>query len=376
MRPVTDAFKRTVTGSHKMVARATVCSFFQTGTQPTGVRIPILDGDVQIDGTADVRSTLELTTAGARKWPVFNSDPLAPYGNEIYVERGIQYSDELVEYVGLGYFRIDQPGQDDAPDGPIRIAAPDRMQGIIDARLLAPVQFLPGVTLATVFNTLVQQVYPAAVILFDDASGSNVLTRALTAADENRFGFLDDIVKSLGKIWYWNHRGELLIKTAPATTTPVLDVFSGPGGVTIEVSRKLSRKGVYNAVVATGAATDGSPPVRGVAVDNDPTSPTYYFGKFGPVPRFYSSQFLTSDAQAFAAARELLRRALGLSYTVDFTTVPNPALEPWDPIRLRSRDDQGVELHVIESLAVPLVQSGEFRVKTREQSVTLIGSVT
>ena len=373
MRPVSAAFLRTVTGSHKMIARATVCNTFQTGTQPAGMRIPILAGDVQIDGTADVRSTLDLTTSGVNTWPVRANDSLAPYGNEIYVERGIQYSDELAEYVGLGYFRIQSPGQDKAPVGPIRVAGQDRMKAIIDARLLGPVQFVAGASLSFVFTTLIQQVYPAAVVVFDDASGSNVLTRSVTA-DEDRFGFLDNLVKSLGKIWYWNHRGELVIKDVPSPAQPVIEIMSGASGMMMDLGRKLTREGVYNAVVATGNGQDGNPPVRGVAFDNNPLSPTYYAGRFGPVPRFYSSQFLATTAQAIEAATAMLQRSLGLPYSVDFTSTPNPALEPWDPVRVRSRDDQASETHVIESLTVPLVQDGEFKVKTREQTVVLIGS--
>jgi hypothetical protein len=183
-------------------------------------------------------------------------------------------------------------------------------------------------------------------------------------------------VKSLGKIWYWNHRGELTIKAVPSLGTPVLDVMSGTGGVLVSARRKLTRDRVYNAVVASGEATDSAtPPVRGVAVDANPLSPTYYLGRFGPVPRFYSSSFLTTQAQAVSAAQALLMRSIGLPYSVDFTAVPNPALEPWDPVRVRPGDDQAAETHVIESLNIPLVQSGDFTAATREQTVVLIGSI-
>lgn len=375
MRQVSAAFSRTVTGSHKMVARATVCSVFQTGTtQPFGTVIPILGGDVKLDGTANIRSTLDLTTAGAKQWPHFAADLLAPYGNEIYVERGVAYSDEQVEYVGLGYFRIQSPAQDLPPDGPIRLEGRDRMAGIIDARLLAPRQFQPGTLLSAIFSTLVGEVYPGALITFDDGSGGNVLTRSMICT-EDRFGFLDDIVKSLGKIWYWDQAGALRLKAVPNPGAPVLEVMSGAGGVLATMNRKLTRDQVYNAVVASGEATDPAvPPVRGVAVDNNPLSPTYYAGRFGPVPRFYSSSFLSTTAQAQAAASAMLQRSLGLPYSVDFTAVPNPALEPWDPVRLRPRDDQAAETHVIESLTIPLVQSGAFTATTREQTVVLIGT--
>jgi len=356
-----------------MVARATVCDVFQTGTQPDGLRVPILGGDVKINGTAEIRSTLDLTTDGNGMWPALAADPLTPYGNEVYVERGVAYSDDLVEYVGLGYFRIQGPDQDDAPDGPIRLEGRDRMAGIIDGRLLAPVQFLTGATLSSVFSRLVGEVYPAAVIEFDDGSGANVLVRSVIA-DEDRFGFLDNIVKSLGKVWYWDHRGVLVIRDIPNPGEPVFEVSAGEGGVLLELSRSLTRTGVYNAVVARGEGQDSLAPARGVAVDSNPNSPTYFYGRFGPVPRFFSSQFLTSDAQALEAASAMVRRYLGLPYNVEFKVSPNPALEPFDPVAVRTGLGERLETHVIETLTVPLVASEPMTATTREQTLVLVGS--
>jgi hypothetical protein len=356
-----------------MVARATVCDTFQTGTQPDGLRIPILGGDVKLDGTAQIRSTLDLTTDGTGMWPQSAADPLAPYGNEVYVERGVFYSDDLVEYVGLGYFRIQGPDQGDAPDGPIHLEGRDRMAGITDGRLLAPVQFLTGTTLGAVFDTLVLEVYPDAVIEFDDGSDANVLVRP-AIADEDRFGFLDNLVKSLGKVWYWDHRGVLVIRDIPDPGEPVFEVFAGEGGVLLELSRTLTRSGVYNAVVARGDATDSIAPAYGVAVDNSPLSPTYFFGRFGPVPRFYSSPFLTDDGQAETAAAAMVRRYLGLPYNVEFKVSPNPALEPFDPVTVRTGIGEPVETHVIETLTIPLVNSEPMTATTREQTVMLVGS--
>ena len=59
MRPVSERFLRTVRGSHTMTARARVVVPGQTGTDPTGTVIPILGGDVQLNGRADVRSALQ-----------------------------------------------------------------------------------------------------------------------------------------------------------------------------------------------------------------------------------------------------------------------------------------------------------------------------
>jgi hypothetical protein len=246
------------------------------------------------------------------------------------------------------------------------------MAGIIDGRLLAPTQFEAGTTLGFVFDTLVHEVYPDAVIEWDDATDTTTLARSAITT-EDRFAFLDELVKAQGKIWYWDHRGALVIKNIPDPDAPAVEVGAGAGGVLLELSRKLSREGVYNAVVATGEGADTATPARGVAVDSNPSSPTYIHGRFGPVPRFYTSSFLASDDQAFNAASALLRRNLGLPYSVDFSAVPNPALEPWDAVKVRPDYNGGPETHVIESLTIPLTQDAPLTVTTREQTLVLIG---
>lgn len=374
MRPVSAAFLRTIKSSHAMVARARVCSTFQTGTNPSGTTIPILGGDVRMDGTADIRATLDLTTDGNRMWPTHSDSLFAPYGNEIYVERGIQYSDDLVEYVGLGYFRIQGPEQETAPSGPIRITGRDRMAGIVDARLVEPVQFLAGASLGFIMETLVTQVYPGAVIEWDDGTDTAVITRSMIC-EQDRFAFLDDLVTSRGKIWHWDHRGILVVRSAPDPALPVFEVHSGAGGVLLHLSRTLSREGVYNAVVASGTGADTVIPPFAVAVDNNPLSPTYYQGRFGPVPRFYTSPFLATDAQAALAAQALLRKTLGLPYSVDFTAVPNPALEPYDPVSIRPGAGQGRETHVLDKLTIPLTPGTAMTAGTREQTAVLVGSL-
>lgn len=373
MRAVTAAFLTTLRGSHTMVARARVLTTFQTGTAPTGTEVAIMAGQVIADATADVRSTLDLTTDGTGQWPRHVDDLLAPYGNEIFVERGIDYGNGTLEYVSLGYFRIEGPSQDNPPDGPIRIVGKDRMQAIIDGRLTSPRQFASTDTYGAVVTALITEVYPSATIQWDDATDLSTLDRSLIT-DELRFEFLDDLITSLGKIWYWDYRGVLVITDPPSPSDPVWDVDAGAGGVQVSTARALSREGVYNAVVASGEALAAeAPPVRAVAIDANPLSPTYYYGRFGPVPRFYSSPFLTEVAQCEAAAAAMLRAQLGLPYTVDFTAVPNPALEPYDPVRIRYSDGQ-LETHVLESVTVPLTESEALSATTREQTTVLIGS--
>lgn len=370
MRPVSNRFLATLRGAHQMVAEARIVAPGQTGVNPTGVSIPLLSGDVQVDGSAQVRSTLELTTGGAGMWPTSATDALAPYGNEVFVRRGIRYGGGTTEWVSLGYHRLDTPEQDDAPDGPIRLTGQDRMAGIIDGRLTAPRQFAATATYGQVMSVLVGEIYPWATIEWDDDTNDQTIGRQIIT-DDDRYKVLNDLVMSVGKTWWWDHRGILVVRTPTAVSQPVWTVNHGRGGVLVSLSRRLTREGVYNGLVVTGEGADTSVPVRAVVVDNNPASPTYWYGPFGKVPRFYSSPFIVSHGQAASAATTMLTQYLGLPYAVDLTAVPNPALEPGDSIRVVYPGRS--EMHIIDRLTVPLVADQPLTGSTREQSIVLVG---
>lgn len=377
MRAVSTKFLTTLRGSHLAVFRARVCTTFQSGTNPTGTEIPIVGGDVQSSATAAIRSTLSLTTS--QGWPRLASDLLAPYGNEIYVERGIAYGNGQREFIGLGYFRIDTPEQDAVPDGEVTIAGSDRGAGIADARFLAPRQFASTLTNGQLVQILITEVYPSATISWDDTVvRDNTVNRTIITEDD-RAGTLKDLVTSLGKIGYWRYDGVFRIATPPSITGAASwTLDAGTNGVLVQMSRGLTREGVYNAVVVTGEAGDTTAPARAVATNLDPTSPTYYLGAFGPVPMFYSSPFVTTNAQATTAAQSLLRQQLGLPYQVDLTSVANPALEPYDVIAVKypekSRSQSLLsETHVIDEITIPLVPTAPVVLKTRQQQTELIG---
>lgn len=363
MRPVSSKYLTTVRGSHAMAARARVCAPGQTGTNPVGTFIDIAAGDVKLDATADIRGSLDLTTK--YHWPTSSSDILTPYGNEIFVERGVVYSGGSTEWVSQGYYRINVLDQDQPPFGPIQITGQDRMCGIVGSRE-APIQFEDGATVSSVFLFLVQEVYPSAVIVFDfDALSAQFTSSHIL--DGDRYAFLKDIADSLGKVMFWDYAGQLQVMTAPDPTVPVFTVNHGAGGVLASMSRSLTREGAFSVVVATGEQASESTPVRGVAYDLNPASPTYYHGPFGPVVFEYNSTFLTDPGQAANAAAAILARSIGVPYTVDFGIVPNAALEPLDPISISYSDKFVSEVHVIETLTIPLLATDVMTGTTRQQ---------
>lgn len=363
MRPVSAKFLRTIHGSHKMCVEARIVDPGQTGTDPAGAVIPLLDGDVRLDASAQVRSTVDISTDGYNKWAADASALLAPYGKELWVRRGIEYGNGQKEWVSLGYHRIYSVSQDDAPNGPIRIEARDRMAGLIDARMLVPVQFSPNHTVKQFYDRLVLEVYPWAEIEYD-FDPTNIAVNRTVVVEEDRYGALLDMARALGRVMFWDHAGKLQIRKAPNPSKPVWEVSAGRGGVLVSLSRTLTREGVYNAVVAYGEAADDKPPVRAVARDMNPASPTYWFGPFGQVPRYYSSPLITTQDQASSAALAMLARSIGLPHQVDFSFVPNPALEPLDPVRVSTMS--GSSIHVVETLTVPLTSQDPMSATTRQ----------
>lgn len=365
MRPVSDALLRTVQSSHVARFRATVMDDYQEGTDPAGTVIPILAGNVTLDASAEVRGTLDMSTDPAL-WPGGPGDLVTPYGNTVYVQRGVEVAGGSIEWVGLGYFRMYSVGQSGAPLGQVRLTGQDRMSGIKDAQLLSPRQFNPAATVNSFLNSLIHEVYPASTITCDFDPLAFTLDRTIVV-ETDRYGALLDMARSLGKVMYWDHAGVFQLKTPPDPGVGVYQVHAGPGGVLINLDRELSREGMVNAVVATGEAPDNKPPVRGVAKDMNPVSPTFWSGTFGQVPRFYSSAFITKNAQARTAARVMLSRTLGLPYQVDMSLVPNPALEPLDPLDVALADGRR-EIHVLQSLTIGLTATEAMSATTKDQT--------
>lgn len=373
MLPVSADFLAAVRTSHRIVSRARIITPGATGTDPAGVDLAIIDGSVTLDATADIRGSVDLSVAEA--WPAgVTTAHLVPYGTELAVSRGILFGNGAVERAPLGIYRVTAVEQEDAPYGPLQITAEDRMSGIVEARLLAPLQYGATTTYGDVVGDLVSAIYPDVVIEWDDATETEQLGRRLVA-EEDRYAFLKDLITAVGKVWWFDYRGVLVIKDPPDPAAPVWDVDAGRGGALVQASRALTREGIFNAVVAAGEALDNKAPPYAVAYDLDPASVTYWEGAFGKVPRFYSSPFIKTNAQALKAATNMLAGVLGLPYSVDLTALPNPALEPLDPVRVVYPPVLGrspivaEETHVLEQLQIPLTPGVALTASTRLQTL-------
>lgn len=368
--PVTAAdFAPIVTGSHTARFRCLSLPTYQDGDDPTGTELKLIDGEVELDATADIRGAGSVTLA--EPWPKVRVLDLAPYGAELFLARGVDLGGGGVLWAPLGYYRVSEIEQGDAAKGPVSLSLEDRMSTIIDSRFLAPRQWVQGTTVGDIVSEIVSEIYPDATIVYDDDSNLSQLGRSLIA-EESRYEVLTTLAKGLGKVVYWDAAGRLVFETIPDEDVPIWYVNAGRRGVMVDSNRSLSRDGVYNAVVVLGEGTDEIAPVRAVAYDAQESSPTFFGGPFGRVPRFYSSPFITTQSQAESAAVNLLRQSLGAPYDVGVSAVPNPALKPYDVIRVVYNDGTR-ELHVVEKVTIPLTNDAALNISTRQSTVVHVG---
>jgi hypothetical protein len=319
------------------------------------------------DSTSAIRGRVDLTFVPDDELiPLTPDDLLAPYGNEIRVKRGITYADGSTELVGLGIFGIEEVTVDDTGDDiSLRLIGLDRAQRVSRARFESPAFVNSGVSATESLLDVIQTVWPD--VEYDIAGTSQTLPQLVAAEGDDRWAFCQSMATSLGMELFFDGDGVLILRPIPGGSAVAT---LGEGEALLGASRGWVREGTYNRVIATGENLgEGVAPARGVATDTDATSPTYYYGPFGTVPRFYSSPFLSTDAQAADAAAAILAQETGTTQIVSFAALVNPALEPGDVVRI-TRQRIGIdEDGLIEALTIPLDVEGEMTGRTRAVEV-------
>ncbi|MGL5908439.1 MAG: DUF5047 domain-containing protein [Phycicoccus sp.] len=383
MRSASAAFRAAVRGSHRPLIRAVLVDAApQFGANPTGVELPVLGGDVSLTARTEVNATATIIV-GPEWW-----EQVQPYGAEIYLARGVLL-DTGPEYVGLGYFRIEEPEQSSAGRAPITINALDRTAQLQQNRLTFPYPVPDGTTHRALFQALINgssgtatttygaYLYTPIPITWTGYDPDTTLIVGDQIVEDDSYAFLRDRAAEQGATLRFDGAGRLsVVPLNIVPTTPVGSVLTGPGGNIVRASRRSSRRGVHNIVTAYG--TDPIAPTQFVVAFN-PTGPLAWnkatHPAFGPAPRYFDSPLLRSDPAVDDAATALLSRYTGVPTTWEIEMIPDPTVEPGDLVDISYA---GItERHVVDTLSLPL-GLGPARLTTRalnavEDDVVIIG---
>lgn len=356
MYPVSDRFLARLAESHR-VATSVQLSL----TDGRVVDLEHTGGSVTVDRSQAIRRTCSVTVADPSLIPRSPSDQLATYGARLRISRGVDYGDGTSELVPLGVFRLDSV-DGDISNGPVTLQGKGLEAVVADDKFTAA--YTATGTVVGAITALIQRSIPTADIvslITDTPIGSRTYD-----VEADAWAGAQEIAAAAGAEVFANADGTFVISTFPdlLTATPVWAVEATEGGVYISGNRAMSSENVYNGVLARGEnSADNVPPVSFLATDSDPNSPTYWGGPFGRRPLFYSSSTLTTVAACTAAANLKLAAAKAPNSSGDFSSLPNPALEPGDVLRV-THPDGTRELHQVASFAVPLDEGGEFSIAT------------
>lgn len=367
MRPVSQQFLDAVIASHSVAFNVDILRDRQTIIEG----VPLTPGgSVTLDRTRAIRGSCTCTIGGPGYVPTSAFDPLTPFGNEIRIWRGVKLSTGP-ELVSLGIFGIGDINVDDL-GGSIAVTGMDRAQQVTEADFESTYVVPAGVNYATAIHDLIDAGVPGLTYQFD---GTDAVTPLLVFSDDStgsRWAAAQQMAASIGCDLYFDGDGVCILTAVPDPLGDTdIDLHDGPGGVVVGAPKEWDRAPANNRVIAYSSnPAPGVTPPRAVATDDDPTSPTYYFGPFGRKPLHLASEFLTSNAQALTMATAQLRKTLGIAQTLGLSVVPNPALEPGDVASVR-RVSLGIdEVDVVDNVVIPLDFSTAMTAGVRARQVT------
>ena len=355
MYAVSDRFLDALRDGHNPIVE--VVLFRTDGGTET---LDITGGSVTVDRSQQCRRTCSVTSADVSLIPRTPADKLNVYGAQLRISRGVQVG-EYSELVPLGVFRIDEIGGD-IDSGPVTISGKSLECVVADDKFRAP--YRASGTAVGAITALIQRSIPDAAIVnlaVDAAIGPRTFD-----IEGDPWAAVTEIGTAIGAEVYADAGGTFVIAELPdlLAVDPVWTVDAGENGVYIQANRGMSSDGVYNGWLVRGENTETNvAPVSALVTDGDPGSPTYWDGPYGHRPAFYSSSTITTTGAATAAGTLKLRASIAPNATADISSLPNPALEPGDVLRVVYPDGTK-ELHQVHSFPVDLGVGGAFTIQT------------
>lgn len=363
MYAVSTQFLQALTTSHSIKVQATA----MYNGAVTVADLPIADGSVTVDRGSKVRRTLSLTVADPKYLPFDELDPLAVYGQQLVISRGIRFAGEQFEMVPLGTFRINEP-QGDPTFGPVTLTGQSSECYVIDDKFLAPRTSSGLGGCVDVITALIRETLPNAAIVNKTSDNRNPsCAKVVWDANADRWDAVQQVALSMQAEVYVDALDRFVITDVPdvLSSKVVWDIADGDGGTLMSAARQMSRTAVYNAVVASGENTSANTaPVSAVAYDSNSKSPTRWGGPFGRVPKFISSALWTTVGACQSAANYALFDAVAPNVQTTISAAsPNPALEGGDCLRVSYAKRK--ELFIAQSFTIPLTAEGSFSLALR-----------
>lgn len=320
-------------------------------------------GSISVDETASVLRSCTLNFApdaadALRPLVPMLGGPVEPTGNEAEVWIDLLLPDGTTESIPQGWFGLRTPSARDTGGALVTVTGRDRSQRIIDAVLTAPYDVPSGTNVATAIHDLIDAAVPNLTYVgFETTSTPYSTTATLHFADgDNRWTHAQDMAASAGKELRFDPNGQLQLRDVPdpSSSPTAWSYIDGSTNLAEEVVQTLDADSTYSHAAVVSQPLDGTAPLRSDVYDTDTTSPTYYLGPFGDRVTRLVSSYISTQAQADAAAAALLRRNNGLIEDVSFVSLPVVVLEEEDVVYVERTTLGIASFYVLSRFPIPL----------------------
>lgn len=370
---VSAAFRTALAKSHTVAIRVRVKS--STGTFTT---LDTIGGSVSVDIDRAVRrdcSSIDVISSDGSLIPTSATSLLSPIsGAELYIDRGITFSDGTTEYVPLGVFNWTTVTSAFTSAGVVITldGLQDRAQKIIQATYSKPYAINAATAVETVLATILKRGWsnvPGTGSF--PATGQTVSNRSFAAeGDSDPWTDALDLANDFGYRLYFDVNGIARLQTVGGPLSSSIVTYSSSNPLVIDISRTLDSSDTYSGVIATASGTNMLKPFRATAYDTDPASPTYYLGPFGKRIRVFSSSAINTQALANTTATAELQRTLGLVEQVSWSQIPDPSLDVGDVVTLTYNELSLNRSYRIDRIDLPLDESGLMSVTARARRLS------
>lgn len=241
--------------------------------------------------------------------------------------------DEMIDWRVIDEYGYDEPDAATAPHtrrvavvtSVVKIQAVDLTINVDRDKFEAPQSPKAGATVLSEFKRLTAPYFPTVV---EEGITDLALSRKLVM-DKERLEACQDLLTRVGARYRMGGDGECHVYPKGLASVWRAD----PANCLISVTRKQSLDGLYNRWVVEGKEGAKGVPVRARA--SIESGPLRYGGPHGRYQSEYSSEMITTYAQALSYAEELRARFLAsLSVEITVQTTPRPELQAGDRIEI------------------------------------------
>ena len=374
MYPASGALKSAIITDHIVVSKAEVWASDQKLQE-----IDIAAGSVQVDSDSAVRRTCEITLITSRETnnlvPDNDFDVITPFGNELRLYRGVEYSSGTQEYVPLGVFVITEVMVADTNEGvTIQLKGEDRSIKVSRNKWTEPYEIATG-SLEDSLTDLLKDRFADVEIAFPATNVTNLKIVLGLETDNDPWKDAVELAEIVGYDLYFDQNGVVRMNQFPTLdgSVVVATFIEGDGTTITSLNRNISTKSTYNGVVMTTEGTDVVTPLRVEIWDENPASPTYRFGIFGEVPVFIETSLIATEDEAIRAAESLLNIYVGSQEIIEWQSLVDPTLDANDVVYVKSVGSKVDRLVIIDSIIIPLTPEGSMSANARTVRVVTAG---